>query len=267
MAHLGTCHQALGNWVESEGFLARALEQRADPYIQRHRDTLEQALEVVTARLGRLQISGGPDGAEVFLNGKRVGELPLREPIRARVGDYTLEVRRPGHYAAKRPVTLKSGLLVRESVDLPLIDSSASPQPGGSVGLGPALAGDGQAQAREDQWPTPAWLPWTLAGLGGAAAVTAGVALVVREGHAQRWNDDTRCWNVVGETRAERCGDERDSARRAQTVATIGGISAVLLGVGAAVFGLAGADTEPDTAAGLSGCVLSASGASCSGRF
>ncbi|MEI8259560.1 MAG: PEGA domain-containing protein, partial [Deltaproteobacteria bacterium] len=65
-----------------------------------------------------LEVSGGPAGAVVFVNGQSVGTLPLRAPIHLEVGTVTLEVRQSGHYAVSRPIEVIAGRVARESVTL-----------------------------------------------------------------------------------------------------------------------------------------------------
>src|SRR5688572_6506463 len=97
--HLAAAHQALGHWQEADSLLREALRADDDPYVRRHRATLERAAEFVGRRMGNLDVQGGPEGAEVRVNGKLQGTLPLAAPLRVPVGSYTLEVRLDGYYS------------------------------------------------------------------------------------------------------------------------------------------------------------------------
>jgi hypothetical protein len=271
LIHVATCYQAVGDWVSADTHLRRALEHTADPYIERHREALENAHRVIADRLGMLEVGGGPAGAIVLLNGQRMGQLPLSEPIRATVGDYLLEVKMPGHYPTSRPVSIKSRTLVREDVQLASAGArsseafAAGSASGGAASAGTSHSEDGSAPgAAKSQW-----LTWTLGGLGGAAAITAVTALIVRNESARHWNDDERCRNVPGRTRQDLCGDERDSAKTAENVALIGGTAAVFLGAGALLSSFITNRTErPEASLGfLGGCTLTPEGASCHGSF
>jgi hypothetical protein len=258
--HLATVYQALGNWLLADEYLSKALARQNHPYVNRHRRTLEDAKRVIDANIGRLEIEGEPAGAEVRLNGRLMGTLPLAEAIKTTVGSYQLEVRLEGHYPVQRPLVITGGSLVRESVHLEPLPSDFRAE------------GQGRLTASEmtdsiDDSGAPPWLTWTLAGAAGVAgAVTVG-AVALREMHAGRWNDNTRCLEVE-RSRAEVCGGERDKANTAETVAIVSGVLAGVFATGAALnaFGVFASDAPPDEA-GLRGCRVGFAGASCFGAF
>jgi hypothetical protein len=258
--HLATVYQALGNWLLAEEYLSLALARQNHPYVNRHRQTLEDAKRVIDANIGRLEVEGTPAGAEVRLSGRLVGTLPLAAPIRSTVGSFMLEVRHEGHYTAQRPITITGGGLVRESVQLERlpadVDWRGRGGPGASAGMPGVDSGGGAS-----------WLTWTLvAGAGLAGATTIG-ALSYREVHAARWNDNARCLEVE-RTRAEVCGDERDKVNTAETVALWSGVLTGVFALGAAVSALGASDSDAaPEGVGVRGCNLGMAGASCFGTF
>ncbi|MEY4545953.1 MAG: hypothetical protein RL685_2148 [Pseudomonadota bacterium] len=261
-AHLGSTYQALGRWVLANTFLSQALAQTEDPYVGRHRAALEQALEFVRDHLGLLEVSGGPAGAEVLLNGQVVGTLPMPEPAPVPVGAYQMEVALAGHYGVNLPVRISRRALTREMVELlPL--SVAARKSGSDSGAGAATAG----AVGLEPGAGPRWLPWTLAGTGAAAAAFSTVALIQRQKHADRWNDDDECLNVPGATRRSLCGDERSLGLRWQTTAIVSGGAAVALATAAIWTALASDDTPAEADVGLQRCSVDGVGVSCIGRF
>ena len=259
--HLATVHQALGNWLLADDYLSKALERRDHPYVIRHLQALQDAQRVIDANIGRLEVEGQPVGAEVRLNGRVMGTLPLTAPIRTTTGSYVLEVRREGHYPMQRPIVITGGGLVRESVQL---EPLPAPQPWRSDGA--AASGAPLAEA-VDTGAGPVWLTWTLGGTAAAAAAVSVAAWIVREDHAQRWNDNSQCLEP-GRTREEVCGDERDAAESAQTLAVVSGVAAGLLAAGAALngFGVFESEGPPDGVA-LSGCRVGLTTVGCFGSF
>jgi len=260
--HLATVYQALGNWLLADEYLSMALSRQNHPYVNRHRQTLEDAKRVIEANIGRLEIEGEPAGAEIRLNGRLVGTLPLAAPIRSTVGSFVLEIRHAGHYTSQRPIVITGGGLVRESVSL-------EPRP-----VGEAWRAGGAARANSGEMPDgaesgggPAWLTWTLGGMAGVAGVTTVGALIFREVYAGRWNDNARCLEVQ-RTRAEVCGGERDKANAAETVALVGGAVTGVFAIGAALnaFGVFESEAPPGEV-GLRSCNLGFAGASCFGTF
>jgi len=269
--HLAATHQALGHWLEADALLAEVLDVSDDPYLERHRATLERAAEFVGRHLGSLMLSGQPAGAEVRLDGRKLGALPLPDAVRVPVGSYQLEVLSEGYYPLRRPVVISSGAVLREAVALaPLpADSGATVADGAGSGRGSESAGKGGG--------SPAWLSWTLTGLTAGAAITTGVALVVRNHHASEWNS-ADCLQP-GRARGEVCGAELDAGKTAESVAYASGVATLLFAAGAVVswtLGEPASSEAPDSvasssvaskAAALTRCGFTLGGATCVGSF
>lgn len=193
-AHLGTTHQALGHWMEAERFLERALQPPHDAWIVRNRAALEEALSVVRRHLGTLDVRGAPEGAEVLVDGRPVGVLPLA-PLRLVVGDVTVTLRHPGYVSAVRRVSVEAGTVARESFAHLASAPETPPQPSPPAVVAPpdVPAGPMMPAARLTQ-PTPSprrplqtWDAALWAVGGGGVALGIG-ALVAREGVAQSYN-------------------------------------------------------------------------------
>jgi hypothetical protein len=256
--HLASTHQALGQWLEAERYLREVLREPEDAYIRRHRATLERAYEFVDRRIGSLDVVGSPEGAELSLSGRRIGALPLEAPVRVPIGSYTLEVRREGYHTLSRPVTISGRALLRESVELGQRETEPR-----AWRMGPSGA---EASGVEDRSGSPRWLSWTLVGASAGAAAVSGVALAVRERHADRWNSG-ECL-APGSTRGQTCPEELDAGREAEQLAIGAAIlSGVLLGGAVVSFVLQKPDEPAQTALTLEGCGLAAAGARCFGSF
>lgn len=254
--HLAATHQALGQWLEAEQNLSLVLSEADDPYIRRHRATLEKAYDFVGRRLGSLDVVGEPAGAEVVLSGRRLGELPLSEPARVPVGSYVLEVRKAGYFAVTRPISIASRSLLRESVELGAEDA---PVPDWIVSREPGAPG------LDTSAGSPRWLTWTLAGLGAGAALTAGVTFAIREQHASRWNS-ADCL-LPGRTRGQVCSSELDAGRAAERTAVMTSVAAGLLFGGAITSYLLEQEPGDHGVGQAAGCGLGFASASCFGSF
>jgi hypothetical protein len=265
LAHLGVTYQALGRWLPAHKYLTEALSQRGDPYIERHEAELTAALAVVAGHLGQLEVYGGPPGAEVMLNGEAVATLPMAEPLQVTVGSYLLEVQAPGHYKLGRPITVQPRQLTREEVGLAphRSDPRSADEPPSERGAA-ALSSDAGASDVGVGGGAPRWLPWVLGGAAVLSGAGTAIAWQRREYHAERWNDDQACLGV-GVRREQRCGDELDRGKRAETVMWITGSAALAFTAGAV---LATIWMEPAREqVGLSGCTPGLAGAVCFGRF
>jgi hypothetical protein len=105
-AQLGLVEMTLGYRLEAERHLHEALSAPHDIWVQRHRDQLEEALQKVRSAIGELVVRGSPIGAEVRINGNRVGELPLLAPIRLGEGPASVELRAPGFTSVVEKVSI-----------------------------------------------------------------------------------------------------------------------------------------------------------------
>ena len=249
--HLAATYQALGDWEAADHYLALALNASADPYVQANQGILTSARRSIDAHIGTLEISGGPPGTEVWLNGRSIGTLPISKKLRIQAGSYTLEARRQGYYPLSRSVTLAGGGLVRESVQLgrEIQTEPASPPPEPSA----STASDTR------------WLTWTFAGLTAVAGGTTVVAWTARERHVENWNDDRRCLRQ-GQTRGDVCRSEHEAGDRAQTWMWIGGVATGVFAAATLVSYSLGSKGSEQNESALS-CGIGLGQALCSGRF
>jgi len=251
--HLASTHQALGHWLEADVYLQGVLAEEKDPYVTRHRATLEKAAEFVGRHIGSVEVTGEPAGAEVRLNGDLLGTLPV-PATRTLVGSYELQVTRSGYYEVRRPVVVGPRGVVRESVELASIAKTPAPSPRAPA-LREADVGSG----------SPRWLSWALSGASAGALLTTGVALYLREQHASRWNSSA-CLDV-GRLRGDVCPTELDGGRNAERVAYVSGAATLLFGVGAIVSWTLAEPNAPAAASLAANCGITLGGAVCSGSF
>ena len=169
-AQVGLAYQALGRWGEADQNLRLALEASADPWIANNRRALEQALAVIGQHVGILEVITNVQGTEVLVDGRLVGELPLRRPLRLSAGTAVVQVRAEGYAHVQRPVTVTAGGLTRETFDLVPLARSGPPVP-----RPPAFV---EAPApSEPPPPTLLQTRWAFIGAAAATAVMGGLAL------------------------------------------------------------------------------------------
>jgi tetratricopeptide (TPR) repeat protein len=171
LAQMGLAEQALGRWIDGEAHLARALEAAQDPWISKYRGTLEGSRVEIGKHLGSLSVTGGPDGAELRVDGRPVGTLPLRRTLRLPLGTFTLEASVAGHVTVARAVSIVAGMTTHEELSTA---APASPpiavQPASTSDTRP---GDDGGRAGVER----GHLAWVAAG-GAVALVGAGAALL-----------------------------------------------------------------------------------------
>jgi len=122
---LGLAEQALGRWEDAEHHVREAIRASDDPWVARNQATLSDALGFIQAHLGRVEVLGDPAGAEVSVNGRAVGKLPLAEAVAVSAGQVDVEVRAPGYQPGQRTMTIVAGQYQR--VVLRLNKEAAAP--------------------------------------------------------------------------------------------------------------------------------------------
>ncbi len=108
-AQLGLVEFSLGYSLEAEAHLMQALSSPNDPWVSSSHAVLIDVLAKVRATIGELAVSGTPTGAEVFLNGRSVGHLPLAAPLRTSQGPATIEIRASDHASASSTIEVTGG--------------------------------------------------------------------------------------------------------------------------------------------------------------
>jgi hypothetical protein len=226
LLHITAAAQATGRWMMAYSYLHKAAAHRNEPYFVRYRTAIKGIEDATTQHIGQFRAVGAPDGAEVRLNGEVVGTLPMTDAKPVEVGQYILEVAKPGFYPLRRSVSIGPGsTLTQEAVEL---------RPGAlaSASAGGPKSGRYSASTARDTEPPSGWrarwVTWTLGGATAASAATAAVALVYRNERADHWNS-TGCLDGT-KTREQVCGGVRDDISLAQNVAIGAGISAVAFG-------------------------------------
>ncbi len=219
-AQVALAEQALGRWVLAEAHLTEALGAGRDPWIRRNRAALEGALRVIQQRIGSLEVRGGVPGAQVEVNGRAVGSLPLTEVVRVVAGSATLRVSAEGYYPVTREITVAAGATVRESVEM----RREPPRP--TVAVAPPVVTVTRTVRVSPRAPRA--LGVVAVTLGGLTLVGASVASALSLRASSQWNDDARCL-VPGETRYAACGSFYDEALTTRTLGLAGFVSGGLL--------------------------------------
>jgi len=106
---LGLVEMALGYFVDAEKYLGEAIASPDHPWVAKNLATLKAQLASAKGQIGELFIVGEPTGAEVLVNGKSVGKLPLPGPVRLDKGRVDVQVRAAGYLPSSDTVTMVGG--------------------------------------------------------------------------------------------------------------------------------------------------------------
>ncbi|HVU50572.1 MAG TPA: tetratricopeptide repeat protein, partial [Polyangia bacterium] len=220
LAQMGLAEQALGRWIDGETHLSRALEGSQDPWIVKYRVTLEGSLAEIGKHLGSLFVTGGPEGAELRVDGQAVGTLPLRRPLRLPLGTFALEASAGGHVVVARAVSIAAGITAHEDLSGPApppVAPSSAPTPA-SVSREAARDDEAGAAHAEAARRTLAWVA-----TGGAVTLAAAGGIVLFLG-----DRDARSYNATcpAEPAGGGCSDLATRGRREQ----LAGVAALVAG-------------------------------------
>ncbi|HEY8039329.1 MAG TPA: PEGA domain-containing protein [Polyangiaceae bacterium] len=265
LAQIALAEQALGRWADAEADLEKALRAADDRWIAANRSVLGAGLAAIRGHLGSLDVDADATGAELWVNGARIGALPLPAALRVEAGSVVIEVRAPGHATARRMTSVEPGESARESVHLvplappaPSMDARPPPAPR-DESLTPSPAPEPRVVPVDRPMRATAWV---LLGAG-MAGLASGAYFGVRT-LATRSDRDGRCQGPGGTCTPLGLaldGEARSLALRS-TAWFAGGL--VAAGVGAGLFLLSrsrilpggvtalrlGVDLGPDRATG-----------------
>lgn len=198
MAQMGLAEQALGRWADASEHLQRALDDAGDPWIAKSRVILRQSLDHVNQHVGQLEILGGTAGAEVLIDGRSRGELPLPRFLAVSAGTITIELKAPSLVPVQRTIVVQARQSVRESFDplVPVLPRSEPPPPTPAVAVAVPVSPTPVARPPEAPFvpaktapdreedssfrPKLKWVTWGA----GAAALTVGIFGLVRQTQA-----------------------------------------------------------------------------------
>ena len=130
MCDLGGVYMDMGRASEAAQSLSaclRLLKPKDRKFI---RPKVERDLNDARSKVGELTVDANVPDAEVFVDGKATGKLPLEDPIFLDPGSHEVEVKAPGYLSDIRMAVLKAGtsLLIRMRLD-PMRVEVAPPAP------------------------------------------------------------------------------------------------------------------------------------------
>jgi hypothetical protein len=179
-AQLGIVEFALGYSVDAAAHLAEGLAASNDVWIGKNRTVLEKVLTEVRATIGEVEVTGAPTGAEVLVNGKSAGQLPLTSAVPTNQGAAIVELRASEFVTSSATTHVVGGKRTLVHIELQRErDLAAVPSP-----TPPAAAivdSPGSRQPATEMATTSSTrsiVGWTLAAAGVASAAVGGILLL-----------------------------------------------------------------------------------------
>jgi hypothetical protein len=130
LCDLGGVYMDMGRISEAAQSLSACLRLMKPKDQKFVRPKVERALKDARSKVGELTVDANVPDAEVFVDGKATGKLPLEDPIFLDPGSHEVEVKAPGYLSDVRMAVLKAGttLLIRMRLD-PMRVEVAPPAP------------------------------------------------------------------------------------------------------------------------------------------
>ena len=205
---LGLAELAAGYPVDAAEHLAIALQSPDDPSIVKYRQMLTDAMNTARSQIGELVLEGSPAGAEVVVDGRPLGVLPLSAPIKLAARGTEVVVRAPGYEQHREVVPIVGGqrhalTINLEKVEKPVegkstITAVASPPTGPAATPAPSPPMV-VAAANDSSGGSGSGLRAAALIVGGGAIVAAGAGLVLNLASRSNSSDfDGSCVNMNG---------------------------------------------------------------------
>ncbi|HVT07401.1 MAG TPA: PEGA domain-containing protein [Polyangia bacterium] len=174
LGHMGLVETSLQMWSEADAHLSAALATPGDRWVTQNRAFLADAQARAQIHVGELAVTG-PPGARVRVDGRELGRLPLRAPLRLAEGDVRVTATADGYKPFSVEVTIQGGTRAAVTVWLdPLHLEAASPP----APPPPLVSDDGRAGDRRR------WVGGALAAAG-AGALLWGIVWLRTDGRCE----------------------------------------------------------------------------------
>jgi len=243
LANVAACFAEEGRPAEAVHAYRRFLREGGIDAPEAARREAQREIESLRPRVGDLLLAVEPSGAEVLVDGERIGEAPLPWPLALAPGEHLVEVRAPDLAPFSRTLNLEAGQEANVSVVLERV--AAQPAPAAAVPAEPegrTAAPSRPAAPRETEAPLGRGpLLWTGIGLTVLLAAGGAVTGLLTLSRKNEYEDP--------ETSLPRRNDLYDSTRTLALTTDILVDAAIVTGLAtAALYLVAGPDDPEETA-------------------
>jgi hypothetical protein len=171
------CESELGHYAASLDAFTRYLVEGGDKVDAARRAEVEKDIARLNALVGSVVVKTDVEGAVVFIDERRVGETPVKGPLYVDLGEHEIQVKRAGAELHREIVKVAGGqsVVVEVEVEAAGEKAAAAEKPEDlSPSRSPAGRGEQEAKGPGGGEVHRLWT-WVAAGVGGAAAIAAGV--------------------------------------------------------------------------------------------
>jgi hypothetical protein len=194
LGQMGLVETSLEHWLDAEAHLTASLATPEEAWVRKNRAFLDQALGVARTHVGELVVTG-PAGAEVSVDGKRVGTLPAVEPVKLAEGNAVVTANSAGFKDFSKTVAIAGGAKISMAIVLDPVEKRPVVALSAPV---PAIVASSALPLTTSDNYRPAWRTWTGAGLvaAGAGLLAWGIVWVAVDGDDQCATGGPACTTV-----------------------------------------------------------------------
>jgi hypothetical protein len=202
------------------------LAEGKDEIPKARRQEVDREIAALQPLVARLELAGSEDGAEVRVDDKPAGKMPLSEPLYVNAGKHTVRVSREGKRPFEKALDLVGGKTERVEILLePLGDGGPATKP---TATATSTAKPPPPPPRGD-YSTPATIAWIGAGVFAAGAAGIGTWALLE-------SNDLEDTPYAGPDR--RPAEDSDLASQASRIDTLAIVTDVLVGAAVVSAGL-----------------------------
>lgn len=284
---LGLAELAAGYPVDAAEHLASALRTPDDPSIVKYRKMLTDALTIARSQIGELALEGSPAGAEVVVDGRAIGVLPLSVPLKLGAHNTEIVVRAPGYESHKELVPIVGGQRHALAINLEKIEKPAEakstitavPSPpsehAGPPPTSPPTIVDRRAGSDDGSSGSSSGLRTAAWIVGGGAVIALGAGVVLNIASRSNSSDfDGSCVNmngihlVQGPLTQGQCEDRYNAWQSDRRWSIVGYAAGAALAVTSGILFWASRPAPPSAAVQAKlACAPTPGGVTCQGLF
>lgn len=198
LLNLGQAHQGLGHPIEAIDFFEQFLELAPDapePAIAE----AKRSLAALVPQVGQLLVEGPAPGAEITLDGRKIGSSPLQHPVRVLPGRHQVAATMAGGSAATKTIEIQAGLSETVVLRSFRVTETAARKPRSArpEKIPTITRSSAPVAPRDSGW----WLgrKWTWIAAGSAVLFAAGATTAGLTMDAKYTSLDQRCGRSAGQ--------------------------------------------------------------------
>jgi len=203
---LGELRERMHDYAASIESFLRYLEQGGERVAEAERVEVEARIQHLSEFVAHIEVQTNVTGAQLSIDGKSLGQVPTRDPIRVNLGRRELTLRKPGYQASSRTVVVSGGARLTVRLDLSRVEQRKPTAVAPEVDAAPSRPAV-PADSSPSRLTTWSWVGFGAAGALGVAGAVTGVLASTKQ-------DEVRASVYVGDEPPPEIVDKQRSAHQ-----------------------------------------------------